>query len=191
MIDIKDYPNDIALLFSGGIDSTLLFYLISTEINKHYPDKTLTLYIIDRYNNPCERANTVFEKIVNKTNLQVNLRQLSILPVFQQYEILVASKIVAARHSVVVCGFNKYPKDETIRPNYIVNVKDSEKVKFPLAHIEKDKIVQEFFNLGIDDILPITHSCGLNRSIPCGTCFNCRERKWAYNILQKSVDLGI
>jgi 7-cyano-7-deazaguanine synthase in queuosine biosynthesis len=190
MIDIKDYPNDIALLFSGGIDSTLLFYLISTEINKHYPDKTLTLYIIDRYNNPCERANTVFEKIVNKTNLQVNLRQLSIPPVFQQYEILVASKIVAAHHSVIVCGFNKYPKDETIRPNYIVNVKDSEKVKFPLAHIEKDKIVQEFFNLGINDILPITHSCGLSLDTPCGKCFNCLERIWAYTSLGIEIDLG-
>ena len=191
MIDIKDYPNDIALLFSGGVDSTLLFYLISIEINKRYPDKTLTLYIIDRYNNPCNKANKVFEKIVNKTNLFVNLHQLSIPSVYQQYEISVASKIISMRHSVVICGFNKYPRDETIRPNHIVNIKDSEKVKFPFAHIEKDKIVQEFFNLGIDDILPVTHSCGLNRPIPCGTCFNCRERRWAYNLLRKQVNLGI
>lgn len=191
MIDIKNFPDDIALLYSGGVDSTLLFYLISKEIVTHYPEKTLSLYIIDRYNKPVIKANEVFKRIIKKTNLQVNLQQLSIPPVSQQHEISIASKIIAMHHSVVVCGFNKYPSDEAIRPNHPVSVKDSNKVKFPFAHLEKDKIVQEFFNLGIDDILPFTHSCGLNNLTPCGACFNCRERIWAYTLIGKPVNLGI
>lgn len=190
MIDIGNFPDDIALLYSGGVDSTLLFYLISREIVTHYPEKTLTLYIIDRYNKPFIKANDVFRRIINKTNLQVKLQQLVIPTVSQQHEILVASRIMAIHHSVVVCGFNKYPSNETIRPNHIVNVRDSDKVKFPFAHLEKDKIVQEFFNLGIDDILPFTHSCGSNNSTPCGVCFNCREREWAYTLIGKPVNLG-
>ena len=47
------------------------------------------------------------------------------------------------------------------------------------------------FNLGISDILPLTHSCGSNNLIPCGTCFNCQEREWAYVTIGKPVNLGI
>lgn len=191
MIDIRNFPDDIALLYSGGADSTLLFYLISREIVTHYPEKTLALYIIDRYNEPYIKASEVVRRIIKKTKLQVCLQQLSIPPVPRHYEISVASKMIATHHSIVLCGFNKYPSNENIRPNHIFNVKDTDKIKFPFAHLEKDKIVQEFFNLGIDDILPFTHSCGSNNPIPCGICFNCREREWAYNLIGKPVNLGI
>jgi hypothetical protein len=59
-----------------------------------------------------------------------------------------------------------------------------------LAHIEKDLIIQEFFNLGIEDMLSLTHSCGSNYPRPCSKCFNCRERIWAYNTIGKPVNLG-
>lgn len=191
MIDLENYPNDIALLFSGGIDSALLFYLLSIAIRDYYPHKHLTLYIIDRYNKPIDKAKTVYNVIVKKTKLPVELILLPIPPVVQHQEIIIASMIIGKKHPVVICGFNKYPSDTNIRPNYIVNIKEGSKVKFPLAHLEKDKIIQEFFNLGIEDLLPITHSCGSDDLVPCRNCFNCRERIWAYNMLNRSVDLGI
>jgi 7-cyano-7-deazaguanine synthase in queuosine biosynthesis len=191
MIDLEKYPDDIALLFSGGVDSTLLFYLLSVAIRDHYPNKRLTLYIIDRYNNPVSRAKIVYNNIVKITTLPVELKLLTIPSVVQQQEIMIASKIIRKNHPIVICGFNKYPSDPSIRPKHIVSVKDSNNVKFPLAQLEKDKIVQEFFNLGIEDLLPLTHSCGSNQSEPCRECFNCRERIWAYNSLNKQINLGL
>jgi 7-cyano-7-deazaguanine synthase in queuosine biosynthesis len=99
-------------------------------------------------------------------------------------------KIIGPQHSIVVCGFNKYPNDDSIRPTHLVKITEGKKLKFPFAHIEKHIIVQEFFNLGISDILPFTHSCGLNLDIPCGKCFNCRERIWAYTKINKPINLG-
>jgi 7-cyano-7-deazaguanine synthase in queuosine biosynthesis len=191
MIDLKDYPDDVALLFSGGIDSALLCYLVSIAIRDYYPKKQLTLYIIDRYNNPIDRAKTVYEEIIKKTLLPVELKLLTIPSVVQHHEIMIASKIIRKTHPVVICGFNKYPSDPSIRPNHIITVKDSIDIKFPLAHLEKDKIVQEFYNLGIEDLLPLTHSCGSNYLKPCGKCFNCRERDWAFCQLKLQANLGI
>jgi 7-cyano-7-deazaguanine synthase in queuosine biosynthesis len=190
MIDLENYPEDIALLFSGGVESTLLLYLISMEIVRHYPNKRLTLYILDRYNRPIDKAHTVVNIVFNKTNLSVPLNKLLMPPIVQHQEIALASKIIGLRHAIVVCGFNKYPDDDSIRPNHLVKIIEGKKIKFPFAHIEKDIIVQEFFNLGISDILPFTHSCGLNLDIPCGECFNCRERSWAYTKINKPTDLG-
>lgn len=190
MIDLTDYPNDIALLFSGGIDSTLLFYLISTKISKQHLDKKLTLYILDRYNKPIDKAKVVFDRVIDKTHLPVELKLLNIPQVVQHHEIMIASKLIGKHHPVVVCGVNRYPSDDSIRPNHLANIKESGKLKFPLAHIEKDIIIQEFFNLGIEDLLPFTHSCGSNYSQPCSKCFNCRERIWAYDAIGKPVNLG-
>lgn len=191
MIDLETYPDNIALLFSGGTESTLLFYLVSIAIRDQYPHKRLTLYIINRYNNPIDRAKLLYNRVIEKTKFPVELIVLPIPAVDQHYEITVASKIITVTHPTVICGFNKYPSDVTIRPKHIAEVKDSDKHRFPLAQLEKHKIIQEFFNLGIEDILPFTHSCGLNYVVPCGNCFNCRERAWAYAILGKQLDLGI
>ena len=190
MIDLENYPDDIALLFSGGVESTLLLYLISTEIVRRYPNKYLTLYLLDRYNKPIEKAHIVVNMVFNKTKLPVPLKMLPIPKVLQHQEILLASKIVRSHHSIVVCGFNKYPDDNSIRPKHLANINEDTKLKFPFAHVGKNVIIQEFFNLGISDILPFTHSCGLDFDTPCGECFNCRERIWAYNAIKKPVNLG-
>jgi 7-cyano-7-deazaguanine synthase in queuosine biosynthesis len=190
MIDLENYPDDIALLFSGGVESTLLLYLISIGIVSHYSNKRLTLYILDRYNRPIDKAHTVVNMVFNKTKLSVPLKLLSIPKISQHQEISLASKIIGAQHSIVVCGFNKYPDNDSIRPKHLANINEDKKLKFPFAHLEKNIIIQEFFNLGISDILPFTHSCGLNFDIPCGECFNCRERSWAYTKINKPINLG-
>jgi 7-cyano-7-deazaguanine synthase in queuosine biosynthesis len=190
MIDLENYPDDIALLFSGGVESTLLLYLISMGIVRHYPNKRLILYILDRYNKPIEKAHTVVNMVFNKTKLPAPLKILSIPKVLHHREISLAFKIIGLQHAIVICGFNKYPDDDSIKPKHLVEINEGKKVKFPFAHVGKNVIIQEFFNLGISDILPFTHSCGLNFDIPCGECFNCRERTWAYTKINKPIDLG-
>ena len=57
--------------------------------------------------------------------------------------------------------------------------------------IQKDQTIQIYYNHGIEEILPMTHSCGSSELKPCGMCFNCKERIWAYNKLNKSLELGL
>ena len=62
----------------------------------------------------------------------------------------------------------------------------------PFVHTKKDWIIQQYYDLGIEDLLDITRSCegefeGLNYetytpgdSVPiCGECFWCLEKEWA------------
>lgn len=184
------YSNNVALLFSGGIDSALLFYLLS----KNRQEDNLTLYVIDRYNKPLSHANAVYNLICEKIKTdKFKLHTLIISKVENHKEIYVASEIIKAlnKHKILVCGINKYPKDITIRPRYIASFQETDFIKYPLKHYYKHDIIDQFYKLGIEDILPYTHSCGLDQVMPCTTCFNCRERIDAYNILNKEINLGL
>ena len=52
MLKLNNKKN-IAILFSGGVESTLLYYL---TLKQSSPETNIKLFIVDRYNNPIERA---------------------------------------------------------------------------------------------------------------------------------------
>jgi 7-cyano-7-deazaguanine synthase in queuosine biosynthesis len=194
MIETNLYSNNICLLFSGGIDSALIFYLVAKDIQEKYPNKTLTLYVIDRYNRPLIHAYRVHDLLCKKLNNDsFKLNTIEIPPSENFEEIKILSKIIKSQniHDMLLCGINKYPDDITIRPKFIADFTETDFVKYPLKNYTKDAIINQFYKLGIEDILPYTHSCGLNNDTPCEQCFNCRERIWAYDRLNLTIDLGI
>lgn len=200
MFDINNYPDKLAILYSGGADSTLMYYICITSILDNYPAKKLDLLLTDRFNKPLDKAIALYDKIKDQINDNVsNLRIIKVnddvpghrqvLDVFQQVE---------NEYDAILWGAIRYPDDVSIRPKnlYTVNFDRlstfSPKIRLPLSEFNKKDIVKMFIDLGIEDILNQTHSCGSNEdSGPCGKCFNCRERAWAYQQLTLEINLGI
>lgn len=71
-------------------------------------------------------------------------------------------------------------------------IHDGITIVHPFVHIRKDWIIQQYFDLGIQELLNITRSCEgefenityktyiPGQYIPtCGKCFWCKEREWA------------
>jgi 7-cyano-7-deazaguanine synthase in queuosine biosynthesis len=56
--------------------------------------------------------------------------------------------------------------------------------------MDKSQTIKQYYDLGIERYLPLTHSCGNDTDEPCKKCFNCVERKWAYDTLGLEVDYG-
>jgi 7-cyano-7-deazaguanine synthase in queuosine biosynthesis len=197
-ININVDAKRIAILYSGGADSTLLYYLVATYLIKQSKDTQLDLLIVDRYNKPLDKAinlyNTVKEKINDKTS---NLKIITLLENTPGH--LQVIKVVEQEqnnYDTIFWGVNQYPDDLTIRPkkDYTVNFskfKNHPKLKLPFSDYKKTDIVETFIELGIEDILRSTHSCGRPGAEPCGECFNCRERIWAFNQLGLEPNLGI
>jgi 7-cyano-7-deazaguanine synthase in queuosine biosynthesis len=189
--DITAYPKNIAVLFSGGSDSTLLLYLILLDIEKTKSTHSLSIYILDRYNKPLDYAGQVIDLISTKFNKQLELINLTIPKVEQRHEIPLLSSMLELQHDVILWGINKYPSDNTIRPKHLFKFQETDKRKFPFSNSEKDKLIQAFYDLDLQDILYQTHSCGSNLNQPCGVCFNCKERAWAFEQLKIDINLGI
>lgn len=198
-IDLSKYPSKLAVLYSGGADSTLLYYLVATSIMQNYPDKSLDLIIVDRYNNPVDRATTLYNNL--RSLIKDSITRLRFIPlpdtVPGNLQVLQAVNKIKADYDAILWGVNQYPDDAAIRPknsSYQIdfeNFKAPDKLYLPFAKFKKTDIIETYIKLGITDILYNTHSCGEPVEIPCGECFNCRERIWSFQKLGLEPNLGI
>lgn len=70
----------------------------------------------------------------------------------------------------------------------------------PFVHTRKDWIIQQYYDLGITDLLDLTRSCEgefenityetytPGQHVPtCGECFWCKEREWALNVFKRNI----
>lgn len=198
-IDLSKYPSKLAVLYSGGADSTLLYYLAVTSIIRNRLGKSLDLIIIDRYNNPVDRATVLYNDL--KLQLGDSITTLKFIPLSDavpgNLQILQAVDKIKEDYDAILWGINQYPDDTAIRPknsSYQINFstfKAPDKLHLPFAKFKKTDIIDTYVQLGITDVLNKTHSCGEPVDQPCGKCFNCRERIWAFTQLGLEPNLGI
>lgn len=187
------------MLYSGGADSTLLYYLVISSIMQNYPDKSLDLIIVDRYNNPVQRATDLYNKIRSDINDTISKLRFVPLPTDTpgNLQVMYAVDKIKADYDAIFWGINQYPDDTAIRPknsSYQINFstfKAPDKLHLPFANFKKTDIIDTYVKLGITDVLNKTHSCGEPVAVPCGECFNCRERIWAFTQLGLEPNLGI
>lgn len=183
--------NNPAILFSGGADSTLIYYWYA--MNNKTP---FTLYVFDRWNKPVDKAISLYTELKLRFNDNKSTLEVLELPEMPTYEqVGYAIDILKDKHEVVVFSGNQYPADESIRPKFTQSLIDfssmPEYVYCPLSALDKSQIIRLYYQYGIEDLLPKTHSCGSNKPTPCGECFNCREREWAYKQLGLTPEMGI
>lgn len=80
--------------------------------------------------------------------------------------------------------------------NEIVKFKNTLKVDYghrkdrfvyysPFLFLHKPQILDIFYKLGHEDLLPYTYSCTMQPKIPCGNCYACEERAWGFKYLEK------
>ena len=68
-----------------------------------------------------------------------------------------------------------HPKQEPNRDNRVI------KVNRPFATSDKRWVAGQYEKYGLlDSLFPLTVSCVGNRDTPCGSCFWCREKHWAF-----------
>jgi len=200
MLSIDQYINSkrIAVLYSGGADSTLLYYLVARSIKQIGSTQTLDLIIVDRFNNPIIKAAKLYETVRHLVRDYSSSLKIISVPSDTPNHLQVIKTIeqIQDNYDVILWGVNQYPADTSIRPqlDYTVNFsayKDHPKLKLPFADYSKVDIIRTFIELGLEDILHNTHSCGRPEQTPCGLCFNCRERAWAFDQLGLEPNLGI
>ena len=180
IVDLGIEPSKVAVLFSGGMDSTLVLYMLleekrlknlNTEIHcftapqlgrKMHSEEILSL---PEFSGKCIHH----EDVKNETDEGIRPMLLELLH----------------RGWTVYTGTNAVP-DEPIGGRYPARkYKDPLPANLfnPFRYAFKHHILEAYSKLNIEHLISKTHSCTEQEIGECGICFACYERAWAFKKL--------
>lgn len=188
-IDIDDSKKH-GMLVSGGLDSAILLYLFI----KNYPTLDLKIFTIPKYDGAKIHSANVVDHFNKKFN--INLPSPIIVgdpTVHHRAQSMTAVKDIFENYDIdhLHIGINKNPEELNHLPGAPKRSAESAdpKIVFPFYNLLKTHIVDILYQTGQDDLIGITHSCTEVDSGRCNKCWQCTERSWAFNQLDK-IDYG-
>jgi hypothetical protein len=182
------------ILLSGGFDSAVLLYMIL----KSYPEIDLRAFTIPKNDGAMNYSPNVVDYINQKLNTNIPQPIAVGNPeVHHRVQSHAATHDMFTNHGVTLIfnGINKNPPeletedgapDRTLLSTSI----DARKIYYPFFNLYKTHIVDFMFQLGIEELMNLTHSCTEIPNGRCGKCWQCGERAWAFRTLVQN-DTGI
>ncbi len=169
----------VALLFSGGVDSTLVLKVLSDHCTKVGARLTaLTVENKAGYNIFCKSLLSLYEfqhvtwikDYYNKNNFDGNI------------DSAIRSILKDSAYDLVYTGTTKNP-DIPLTGSPLRHTKkqiDSiPKLVCPYADKSKDKVLEDYLKHSCKYLYKFTHSCTVSYVKACGECFQCLEKHWA------------
>jgi hypothetical protein len=169
---------------SGELDSAALLCLILTElknINK-LNELPVVCFTVAKENIPTHYATDVLNYVQNKFN--VNLTHINDIPNTPEADkigILGSTTMKFAReysaNMLIYLGQNKMapsnirPFSQRLNVDY-GNKKTVNKISSPFLFLHKPQIVDLIYQLGCEEVIPLTKSCSSQPIGNCGTCYS-------------------
>lgn len=174
----------VGIAYSAGADSTLLLYLLL--VNDLVPDKLYMTYRKGMKNSSLDNTLTWLE---NRFGVELKSRS---------HEFVLENNLLRrdiwktmGQCDWLYTGVTQNPVkwDYTGRsPQRPLTAMDNKYRGYatPFVTFDKRATIYLYDELGINDLLALTHSCPKHDiEPPCGECFHCSERKWALDEVAK------
>jgi hypothetical protein len=190
LIELPEEKKRIGVMLSGGADSALLLYMIAKEQFLHNTDHDIIPLTIAR----SDGAVLYSPGIVNYVNkfFGMNIPQpVQIGKPDLPHKDVVRLGVVAAfaKHKLdyVYLGETQLPPDPVLGV-YPVRSQQSphQQVILPFVDLYKTHVIDMYYTLRQEELLKLTHSCTERTVWRCDECFNCSERAWAFNKLNRT-----
>ncbi len=183
------------IMLSGGIDSAMVLYfmlLSSRERGFNLDVQPFTIAKTDGSHLYVKGILDYFEKyfsiklpdtiIVGNSSVHHTMQgTVAIGDVFRKYPNI----------QILFSGLNQNPPEPWGDENWIKPKRPAAnytlpKIKFPFLKFYKTHIIDFMFEYNQEKLMDLTHTCTELTDGRCGICFQCNERAWAFNQLQKT-----
>ena len=187
---MAEEKNRIAVLWSGGFDSTVMLYLLASKDYHVKPYHILIRggggkdfrekYAIDEIWVDLESK---YPKVESPVHVRHTIRKCDyrnqkmisfVNSEFGERKIALGSYVEGSRFS--------YDNDN----DFLSKITGCEVITFDNFNIRnKDEIASLVHGLGLEEIIKKTWSCQLWFKNPCGKCFSCKQREKAFEAIKK------
>ena len=177
-------------MFSGGMDSTILLFLLLKEIQDKKIDIKLTAFIVPVVAlNATGYAFKVIDFLENYFQIKINSEIIGSGTLPHNLNIKVPAYLILYKKLVdkLYVAINQNPPiDFGVPPINRRSPTDviPDNLAFPFIHLYKNHILEIYRIFDVLDLAHITHSCGSSADIRCRKCFHCFERSWAFTELK-------
>jgi len=183
-IKIKNF-NNIAIFISGGFDSTILSYLILDIVNKNNLKKNIEFHTVPRYDDSKNHAHRIVIWLLTKfetINSEIKIVGNPDLHHSKQVSSGIKECINDTESKIILLGDTKNPIN---LPNGPIRIKSNyENIFQPFFEYDKRITLNIAIHFGIlHEISKITHTCTERKYLRCNHCWQCLERKWAFDSL--------
>ena len=177
------------IMLSGGIDSAILFYLLIKE----EPKIRLQPFTIPKVDGAYLYADPLIDYFNNKFNLTIphtiKVGDPTLHHTKQGESGYTDIRKFYKNIQIVFYAINAVPLELQDGRHPIRLMPGPTNLKLPFGNMYKDQILQIMYDEGQTDLIDLTHSCTERTVGRCNRCWQCGERSWAFNKLNK-VDTG-
>lgn len=173
----------VHLLFSGGLDSTLLLFLLLKEIKETSLEIPVRCYTFSG-TQTAEGITEILNWMTDRFSYPIYHTR---TPTKRRYIRSIVEDILAVDEGYVYSACNKVIEGVFFPTNYIPGDTPpvrgepfNEKHLRPFIHLDKISIIKMYKKNCIENLIPLTYSCGFRPRIigECGKCYFCMEKQW-------------
>jgi len=176
----------VGILLSGGMDSSLLLYLLSINTKK-----TIQPFTIPKHDGAKNYVQPVIDWISKETTTDIKNPIIIGDPDIHHSLIVGDALNRIFRHNLIdhlFMGCNDYPQ-KILPGGPIRKFLNNDRITSPFYSFWKTDILELYVKHNLWELLNLTHTCTEQSVGRCNLCWQCRERKWAFDELQL-VDLS-
>ena len=169
-----------ALMFSGGISSSVLLYLMM----KDTPTANIQPFTIPVEGSSSAHANSIIDYFNSKFGWTIphtiEIGNSPMQDFGQKMNLIMRQVRIRYKGIEIFTG-------RTATPN--LQLHRSNEINMPFEFESKDYTLQLVYDEGIEDIIDLTHSCGALTTGRCNFCARCSARNGSFSRLGK-IDTG-
>lgn len=183
LLDILKYSKKAGIFISGGFDSGLLLYLIGNTIKQNNLHTEVIIFVVPRFDDSIIHATRIANWVGQITDMRYKIIQVG-NPTLHHSE-QVESGIIEVLNNLD--GIDAIFTGATTNPSISLPGEAPRRGR-PAAQIvhrlllpyNKSATVQMVIELGLIDLMLLSHTCTQSKNIRCGKCWQCSERAWGF-----------